>query len=172
MTKRGWLAATVVGTVAVLGLVGCSDESTQDSSTRDEEGNITEGGDVGVFALEQGDCFVTPPSGNLNEVDAVPCDEPHSSEVIGLFDLEGDEDAPFPGDAEIQTQSNDTCGGDLYEEYVGAPFDPARHTVQFITPTQQTWDQVDDREVICVVGNPDGSDLTESVEGSGGGGTS
>jgi hypothetical protein len=172
MTKRGWLAAIVVGTMAVLGLVGCSDESTQDSSTRDEEGNITEGGDVGVFALAEGDCFVDPPSGNLNEVEAVPCDEPHSSEVFALFDVDGDNDAPFPGDPEIQAQAEENCGGDLFEEYVGAPFQESTLGVTFITPTQQTWEQVDDREVICVAQSGDGSDLTESVAGSGGGGNS
>src|SRR5215217_6529182 len=118
MSRRGWLAAVLVG-VAVLLMAGCSDESTQDSSERDEEGNITGGGDVGVFALAVGDCFDDPANGNVSEVEAVPCTESHDNEVIGKFNVEGDDDADFPGDTEISSQATEQCQGDIFTDYIG-----------------------------------------------------
>ena len=164
MSKRGWLAAVVLGVSALFVVAGCSDASQEDSSERDQEGNIEEGGDVGVFALQEGDCFTDPPTGDLQQVEAVPCTEPHTNEVYALFDAEGGEDAPFPGDAEIQSQAEDKCLGDLFTEYVGVEFNASEFGATFIAPTQDTWEELDDREVICVAQSGDGSELTESVK--------
>ena len=100
---RTWLKALGAVLLVLALATSCSDDSTSDNSTRDEEGNITEGGDVGVFALEVGDCFDQPPDGNIEEVAGVPCDEPHDTEVYAKFDMEGGDDAPYPGDAAVQT---------------------------------------------------------------------
>ena len=144
----------------------CSDESTSDNSTRDEEGNITEGGDVGVFALESGDCFDQPPDGNIAEVAAVPCAEPHDNEVFAKFDMDGGDDAPYPGDEAVQAASEE-CIGSLFEDYVGIDYQSSRFGVFPITPTQDTWEsELNDREIICTANTVDGTKITGSVAGT------
>jgi hypothetical protein len=142
----------------------CSDESTSDNSTRDDEGNITEGGDVGVFALEVGDCFDQPPDGNISEVAAVPCTDPHDNEVFATFDMEGGDDAAYPGDAAVQTASEE-CIGATFTDYVGIEYAQSRFGVFPITPTQDTWESdLNDREIICTANAVDGTQITGSIK--------
>lgn len=164
---RKWLTALgAVFLIVALGSACSSSESTQDNSTRDDSGDITEGGDVGVFALEVGDCFDQPPDGNIAEVAAVPCDQAHDLEVYAKFDMEGGDDAPYPGDAAVQTASED-CIGSLFEDYVGLDYQSSRYGVFPITPTQQTWESdLHDREIICTANTVDGSQLTGSIQGT------
>lgn len=164
---RTWLKALGAAVLVLALAASCSDESTQDNSTRNEEGDITEGGDVGVFALEVGDCFDQPPSGDVTEVAAIPCTESHDLEVIAKFDMEGDGDAPYPGDAAVQEASRD-CIGDLFTDYVGVALNESRFEVFPITPNQAGWedDNLQDREIICTARTGDGTPLTASIEGS------
>jgi hypothetical protein len=142
----------------------CSSESTSDNSTRDDEGNITEGGDVGVFALEVGDCFNQPPSGDISEVAGVPCTDAHDNEVFATFDMEGGDDAAYPGDAAVQTASED-CIGELFTTYVGLTYQESRFEVFPITPTQDTWESdLNDREIICTANAPAPEQVTGSIK--------
>jgi len=163
---RKWLTALGVAFLVITLASACSDESTQDNSTRDESGDITEGGDVGVFALEVGDCFDQPPSGDITEVAAIPCDEPHDLEVFAKFDMEGGDDAPYPGDAAVRTASEE-CIGTLFEDYVGLDYQSSRFDVFPITPTQDTWESdLNDREIICTANTVDGTPITGSIQGT------
>lgn len=137
--------------------------SSSDSTSRDDEGNLTESGDVNVFDLEVGDCFNQPPDGTITEVAGVPCEQAHDNEVYATFDIEGGSDAPFPGDAAIQTES-EKCSADLFTEYVGTPFDDSRFTATSFNPTQDGWEQSGDREVICFALTKDRTQITGSVK--------
>src|SRR5690606_21250721 len=86
---------------------------------------------------EVGDCFDQPPSGDITEVAAIPCDEPHDLEVFAKFDMEGGDDAPYPGDAAVRTASEE-CIGTLFEDYVGLDYQSSRFDVFPITPTRRT----------------------------------
>ncbi len=162
----------VVGLLALLGIVaanvfGTSDDtSSQDTTTRGSDGNITEGGDVGVFALDVGDCFDQPPDGNISEVAGVPCADPHDTEVYAKFDMEGGDDAPYPGDAAVRTASEE-CIGALFEDYVGLDYATSRFQAFPITPTQETWESdLNDREIICTANTVDGTQITGSIQGT------
>lgn len=154
-----------VAVLAVTALVSaCGDESTEDNSGRDDSGAITEGGDVGVFALQVGDCFNQPPDGNISEVAAVPCDSAHDNEVFATFDMEGGDDADYPGDAAVQTAAEE-CIGDTFTDYVGIEFAQSRFGVFPITPTQDTWESdLNDREIICTANAVDGTQITGSIK--------
>jgi len=165
MTK--WMK--VLGaTLMVLALASaCSDDSTTDSSNRDDSGDITEGGDVGVFALQAGDCFNQPPDGNISEVAAVPCTDAHDNEVFAKFDMEGGDDADFPGDAAVQTASEE-CIGATFADYVGLEYAQSRFGVLPITPTQDTWESDrNDREIICTANTVDGTQITGTIKDTG-----
>ena len=162
---RTWLKALGAVLLVLALATSCSDDSTSDNSTRDDEGNITEGGDVGVFALEVGDCFDQPPDGNIQEVAGVPCEEPHDLEVYAIFDMEGGDDAPFPGSEAVEAAAEE-CQATLFEDYVGVDFASSRFGVLPLTPTQDSWEQGDDREIICTAATVDGTQVTGSIQGT------
>ena len=118
---------------------------------------------INVFDLEAGDCFDVPESGNITDVDGIDCDEPHDNEVFATFDVAGGPNAPFPGSAAISAQAQARCTGALFTDYVGVPFQQSVFNATSINPTQQTWEELDDREVICVATSADGQPLTSSV---------
>jgi hypothetical protein len=114
------------------------------SADRDASGEITESGDVSAFSLEVGDC--------LNDVDenqeittlpAVPCDQPHEAEVVGMFDLpEGD----YPTEDELVNQAEAGCSEQLAAYAPDAMTDPTIG-IAYIYPLEPSWPQ--DREIVC-----------------------
>ena len=142
-----WSKGVFVVATAVLGtatLVGC-------------------GGSEVATEAAVGECFQDPEeTDEVGELDKVDCDEAHDNEVIAVFDLEGDD---FPGADEVQSQAEEGCVGE-FEDYVGSTFEESDLDLFTITPTEETWDEADDREVICSVYALDESPLEGSVEGS------
>ena len=145
-----------------LGLASCADEPN-----RDESGEINETEDVDPNTLQAGDCFNDPETGSTTAVtslEAVPCEEPHDNEVFHVFDLD---DGDFPGADEVKQLGLEGCEPEL-EGYVGATAEDAGLAVVPVTPTDQSWNDTDDRTVLCALYNADGSEITGSLEGSGG----
>jgi hypothetical protein len=141
--------------VLALLLVACG------GAQRGESGEITEGGDVDVFSLNVGDCFGATEGDEVASVQAVPCSEPHESEVFALVDYEdGDE---WPGDEAITTFSDEECGA-AFEEYIGMSYNESRYFITYLQPTEETWAD-GDREVVCLVVGPDGEPVTGSLRG-------
>lgn len=145
-----------------LGGAACADEPT-----RDDSGDITETEDVNPNSLQAGDCFNDPDPGSPTQVtalEAVPCDEEHNNEVFHVFQLD---DGDFPGADEVKQLGLDGCEPEL-EGYVGATAEDAGLAIVPVTPTEQSWNDKDDRTVLCALYKADGSKLTGSLEGSGG----
>jgi hypothetical protein len=113
-----------------------------------------------VFSLEVGECFQDVAAGEteVENVETVDCDEPHDNEVFHTFELEGDE---FPDDATLLGAIEDECLDPVFEDYFGAPYETSEIEVLPITPTPESWEQADDREVVCAGFIPE-----EQVEGS------
>ena len=161
-TKRSLLLILLAATPALVG-GACADEPT-----RDESGEITETEDVDPNTLQAGDCFNDPEAENttrVEELQAVPCDEPHDNEVFHVFDLD---DGDFPGADEVKELGLAGCEPEL-EAYVGATAEEAGLAVVPVTPTEDSWNDLDDRTVICALYNADASKLTGSIEGRGAG---
>lgn len=132
-------AGIVAGVALLLGLAACSDDT--------------------VPTAKVGDCIESV-SEVVSELPTVDCDEPHEVQVVGLIEHDGDE---FPGTDAIAQEAFEECLG-LFEEFVGASFLDTNLSVLPITPTQESWDEANDRESICVARRDDGADLTESIE--------
>jgi hypothetical protein len=96
------------------------------------------------------------------EVTAVPCTEPHSGEVYLVFDLP---DGDFPGDGEVARLAETGCV-DAFRAFVGKPYLRSILEVTFLSPDSVNWRIADDREVMCFIGEPDGS-TTGTLEGAG-----
>jgi hypothetical protein len=149
--------------VAVL-LAGCGQQGAVRSD--DATGGVTAPGELSAFEVRLGDCFMDDLSesfmSQVENIEAVPCDEPHRNEVYALFDLP---DGEFPGEDEVVQLSEEGCF-ERFPDYVGTDPQESRLNVGYLFPTQQSWDTRNDREVTCAVSDPAG-DLKDSVEGVG-----
>lgn len=159
-TKRLLLVLPVVGL-----LTGACSAATADDSTRNDAGVVIEGGDVGVLALNVGDCFDDPPgvfeTDEMTEVEsvaAVPCDEPHDNQAYAKFDLP---DGDWPGDEETSQDAFDGCL-DEFEAMIGEPYETSPLDILPLSPTETGW-RLGDHEVLCAVYNLDLSKLTTDV---------
>jgi hypothetical protein len=117
-----------------------------------------------VLSLEVGDCFEDPEGDQTEvaDVETVDCDEPHDNEVFHTFELpEGD----FPGEDAIAEAFVAECIDDRFEAFVGTDYVESEVDVFPLTPTEDSWDRADDREVICAAYVP-GERVEGTLEGS------
>jgi hypothetical protein len=151
----------VVTAAAAILTVSCGGAGTVDETTR-EGGEVVEAGDVGAFRLQVGDCFDSEADGEVQSLPVVPCNEAHTGEVFHLFDLP---DGEFPGTDSLAASAADGCVA-AFEGYVGREFASSRFDVAYLNPTQVSWDELDDREVVCTLSDLAGARLTGSAAGS------
>ncbi len=142
-----------------LALAACG--GGDDDTTRDENGNVIAGGEIGVFSLNVGDCFEDLPVGEVSSLGAVPCADEHLFEIYHLFDVVA---ADFDATA-IQTEANDGCLA-AFEDYMGVPFETSYFNYDFLQPTAGSWAQ-GDREVVCVATPFDGTPIAGTAKGAG-----
>jgi len=144
MAARRWMIAGALGLLA-LGLTACSKE-------------------VAANDLEVGDCVEDEDTLNSADVEAIDCDEDHVFELIGKFDVD---DGDYPGASELSAQGQERCTGDIFTEYVGVPYaESAEVYASSVPPSEETWNEADDRTILCVAHTQDLSPTTGSVENS------
>jgi len=153
--------------VCLLGaLSSCSPSSVQNNGTpRDPDASITASSTINAFSLHIGDCLIQSQLGDqVTEVPAVPCDQPHDSEVIFIFAVT---DTAY-SEATINNEAQVQCDQAMVN-YVGPNYGsvtPAIDSMWF-APSAQSW-PTGDREVDCLVVTTSGNlDLTSSVQGLG-----
>ncbi|MDX1493043.1 MAG: septum formation family protein [Longimicrobiales bacterium] len=139
----GWSA---VAGVAVFGGVNAFGDDT----TRNAQNEIVEAGGLGAFAIEVGDCLNLPSDLNqVQSVEGVPCNEAHSAQAYALFDLVGFGDE-FPGAEAFAEQAGQGCY-DRFEGFVGVPYEESELYFTNFEPTAESWTQLDDREIVCLL---------------------
>lgn len=145
---------------AILATACSSSAATNDGSTRADDGSVLEGGDVGAFRLQVGDCVADAESTTdvVESVPVVPCSEPHESQVYAAFDIAGD---IYPGDTLVSAEAEQGCV-DAFFDALGDRDDLAEWELSLIHPTPDTWDSLNDREVLCLAGKGQVT-LTESI---------
>jgi len=134
------------------------------SATADDNGSV--GTETSVFDLEEGDCFRA--SGDqIETVTVVDCDGTHIYEVFAVFDHEADDAAAYPGDDAILEYADSGCQP-LFEDYVGIDYESSIYWITSVTPSAETWDGGDDREIVCTLKlGEEGDETTGSAEGTG-----
>lgn len=160
------LGRIVGGTVAGLGLVGLgyTGLAGQDDTTRDESGAIVAEGEIGAFRIRLGDCLNGGATGLIESLDGVPCSQSHDLEVYHAFNL-GEGDGTFPGEDEVASEADQGCF-EAFEPFVGESYEDSVYGFSAMTPTEGSWDGLDDREVLCLLGNYDDTPKTGSAEGT------
>lgn len=113
---------------------------------------------VDAFSLEIGDCILDPlggeDEGEVFDVEAVDCAQPHDREVYALIDYPAGADANFVGDDEIQEFSGTSCE-EQFEDFIGVSYAESEFFLTFLHPTEASWED-GDREVVCLVYDPAG----------------
>lgn len=153
--------------VLALGLSGCgvlesflSDEPERDPDT----GEIVEASDAGVMTLRVGDCltsFAAFEGTDVMTVPTGPCAEPHEVEVFARTVLPA---GSFPGVAAVQSSAEEFCMAE-FGDFVGTPWEDSVLDFSSLTPSQDGWERLDDRELLCLILDPEGP-VTGSLEGA------
>ena len=150
------LSLALTGCSALSGILGGGNDAQ-----RDDDGNVTEGANIDIFSLKVGDCMpASDSSGEITDADVVPCSEPHTDEVFYEFELA---DGDLPSDDEIQAEVEAQCIP-AFGEFVGTEWADSALDFWWITPTEATWTQANDRLVQCVIYQPDPADTTGQTQ--------
>jgi hypothetical protein len=157
-----WVRALTIATIAVAGaaLSGCSLLGQVDNLTGDDP----TAGDDDVFQIKVGECFndETPEGETVAEVQKVDCAEPHIWEAYESIILE-DGDGTYPGETVVTEQAQTDCKA-AFETYVGIDYDSSSLYLSYYYPTEETWTQINDREILCILTTAD--DFATKSEGS------
>ena len=115
-----------------------------------------------VFELEVGQCFDDPDSfDEVSNVEIVECATAHDNEVYELFDIP---DGDFPGTTTVEEAAVEGCLA-AFDPYVGRDYASSSLDVRYLVPTEDTWSS-GDREVVCVLYDLNGAQLTGTVQGT------
>jgi hypothetical protein len=119
-----------------------------------------------VFSLSVGDCFngvtSTYESSEVGDVDVVSCSKPHTYEVYSEFELTG---SSFPGQSTVISRADEGCFT-RFASFVGIEYEYSEWYISSIYPTKDSWNKVDDREVICILGTEYDEQTTGSARGT------
>jgi len=134
------------------------------AAERNDAGEITGAGAVDAFEVRVGDCFDDEAfeSTEISELPGVPCSEAHDNEIYATFDLAGE----WPGEESVESLAFEGCH-DRFAEAIGKSYEESVIDYTAIFPSQGSWKQRQDREVICVAYHMEFEKLTGSVIGSG-----
>ncbi|WP_225755536.1 septum formation family protein [Actinotalea sp. Marseille-Q4924] len=150
---------------AALLLSGCSLLGPADAVRDGESGEITEAADADAFSVRVGDCLTLLGSeaegaAEVDSLPTVPCTEPHDSEV---YLAEQITDAEYPGEEAAGVMADELCYG-AFEGFVGMAYEESALDFTTLFPTQQSWDDMEDREILCIVVDGEGG-VTGSLKG-------
>jgi hypothetical protein len=132
--------ATLVAAVA-----GCSSDDNQgqlfDLDARDDRGSCMN------FSEDVGPEVTSPTT--------VPCSDEHTHEIIKILDSK---ETVYPGFEALEAEAQSECLK-AFEPYVKTnPFD-SQLFVSWMLPTLKSWEDEQDRQIICVVGEHGGGTL-------------
>lgn len=157
MNARSIITATALLVTAGAALAGCS---TIKDVIDVAQPIVDAVGDESTW-IEVGDCFNEATDDVVSDIPTVPCTEPHDYEVYASFDIDL---AKYPGDDEVSRLADEGCYAP-FETYIGISFDNSALDYSYYVPTQDGWNDYDDREVSCIAFDPAGQ-LTGSVAGA------
>ena len=157
------VAAPALLLVALAGVSGCGVlGETAEPAVRDESGEITESSEADVFSLQVGDCLnetTTEETAEVTSVPTVPCGDPHDSEAYAATDMP---DGDYPGDQAVIDASDAFCY-EQFATFVGLSYDESVYGYTGFFPTKDTWEQLDDRTLQCIVSSEE--PVTDSLKG-------
>lgn len=98
--------------------------------------------------------------GEVTEIPTVDCAEEHDAQVVGAFDMPGED---YPSDEEWTSEIEKSCLKG-FEEFVGLEYAESTLSVRDLSPTEESW-EAGDRQVLCIAFT-EAEPATESFEGA------
>jgi len=132
-------------------------------SERDSTGEIVQAGHIDAVDVTNGDCINIPERDSVMTLEAIPCAQPHDAEVYDLYAMAG---SSYPGEVAVEDIAAERCLRG-FDPFVGLAYEDSELDVFWLQPTEDSWKDIDDREIACLVVALDGSKLTGSMRGSG-----
>ena len=160
MWRRVPIGLLIFGVLVVGGAVAGFISNAGRSST----GDITKSGDMSSNDLRVGDCWdmKDPSADTIDNVTAKPCGEAHEYEVFFIGSMP---DGSYPTDDQFSTYVQDNCVP-AFGTYVGQTYDNSDLDISWLNPLSKGW-TLGDRTVECSVYDPNNSELTASMQGTG-----
>lgn len=111
--------------------------------------------------LEPGDC-VKRPNGEVVLLRRQSCSANHDRQVFATVDDPADDSAAYPGRTTLRSFAESEC---MFRFTALATDVPNRADlgVFFLVPNQKSWENGGNRRIVCMVGNRDGSSLTQPL---------
>jgi hypothetical protein len=100
----------------------------------------------------------------VTKLPVIDCARPHTDEIYAVVDY--DRGDVFPGLEELGTFAEQVCVRE-FEPYVGTSAFDSSLSFTYLTPTLGSWNDQDDRAVLCVLRDGQAASLTGSMKGSG-----
>ena len=125
---------------------------------------------VSVFQVQPGQCFTAPGEikAELSDLSSVPCTQPHRQEayaVVAYQAPDGVDGSLYPGDATLTSFAQGACA-QKFAGYVGVSYLDSSLYFTYLLPSARSWEQGDDRSVLCFVISTGTAELTASAKGS------
>ncbi|MGH1506127.1 MAG: septum formation family protein [Acidimicrobiales bacterium] len=142
-----------------------AEEETATTVAEEETTTTVAVEEVEVFQVNVGDCLADSEleGALVSDVEIVSCDAPHRYEVYYAFELP---DGDFPGSDAVGAEADKGCY-DAFEGFVGLEYESSIYGYTYLQPTADSWSQLGDREVQCMVSDFEGGLLTGSAAGTG-----
>lgn len=157
------LPLIAVASTALL-LTGCASAGGDDGTMGTPVTPSPEDGTPTNFLdLEIGDCFDIP--SNLPEGEALKyssCDVLHLYETYAETTMADD---TFPGADAVDTAAEDFCGPE-FESFVGESWTTSDYDYQYIVPSERTWNELGDRDIMCMATTLSALPWSGSAEGN------
>lgn len=149
------MLTTTLSACSLLNTDGTSETTSSPSGSASNSDNqptqnpITEAQSHSVFELNVGDCLVLDqaPEDNAENLPAIDCSQPHDGEIYAEREMT---ENSYPGNQAAQTQTKQFCR-DKFEPFVGLSLEQSALNVTYLYPTQESWDQQDDRIIQCII---------------------
>lgn len=152
----------ILAVAVALALAGCTPAASAPTPAPTASATVSN-----VFAMKVGDCLDdgddAEGDGTVTRVPIVKCSVSHDSEVIASIELKGANSA-FPGDDAVKDSADRKCNAP-YETFTGATLKTTLLDYTYYFPSAASWQQ-GDRQILCVVYNPDGR-VTGTLKGKG-----
>lgn len=145
MSARFVVVGLVLATTAVL-TVGCG------TTVRSPAGQVTASATADPFQVKLGDCTGDLGTGSVNTITFVPCNQEHYWEAYASVEMT---EPTYPGDSVAGEEADQLCG-DRFIDWVGKSKDDSQYDYTYLYPTQDTWTQAHDREIVCLAGSEEG----------------
>jgi hypothetical protein len=96
----------------------------------------------------------------VSELPLVDCAGPHDFEAFAEFALTG---SGYPGDDAVSEEAHATCT-EKFQPFVGIAYEVSMFDVNFLAPTEESWNDRDDRTVVCLLFDPAGPSTGSAAE--------